>query len=861
MSLDQTTVDVYSHGIKVETQNHRVREALKEYCFHNLAEWGYSKPRRGQPPKRTIQRIYAAATASRREFRFHRNCLEDLLNHLNKYGVYRNSIEFRNLPVPTPTAVALPVKEGIVPREDQEPVVEVLSDPTRPTKVVPMQTGKGKDQSLDSLIKVPGGWKRMGDMEIGDTVTAWDGSPSKVQGIYPQGRKQLYRVTFADGRSTKAGPEHLWRVYYVNTQPHKRWRTVTTLEMLRLISMPNPRVYVPLNQSEQGPDVNLPIPPYTMGAVLGDGRVYESSITITKNDPFIFERVQSELPNELGISPASCENRAYSARIQPVKSRDHNAYRESFEGLGLSGLKSYEKFIPEIYLHGSTEQRLALLNGLLDTDGTVNTSGSISFSSTSYELAQGVQYLVRSLGGIASIATRSPNYTHNGIRLSGRIAYQVNIRHPHPSTLFTLPRKKERINDDNQYSSSLKLRVTSVEPESVEETQCISIDHPEHLYITDDFTVTHNTLVSLVAAARLGWRTMISIQGGYVGRWLEGIDEVIEVTKKDIWVIRGRDALKTLINRGLNDDIDAKFIIITWKTLYNFFKEYEKSPTDNQYGLSPERLCEITGVGTRIVDEVHKDYHFNFRSDIYTNVATSIFLSATLDTEDPQRKRMYDIAMPEDHWHKGADYDAYIGAYAIQYYADGDPERIITQEPGRDTYSHGAYEKWIMKENDRLARYFDLILWVVQKFHVENDYHPGQKGIIFCSLQEFCGQLAEEIQKTYPEWAVRVFIDETPETVLEEADLIVTTVESAGTALDIPDLKFGLLTRALRKKETNEQVKGRLRKLKKWPDQTPIFAHLVNLNIPKHVEYMEAKFEQFNGRVLFHERITAPLKV
>jgi hypothetical protein len=144
----------------------------------------------------------------------------------------------------------------------------------------------------------------------------------------------------------------------------------------------------------------------------------------------------------------------------------------------------------------------------MDTDGTVDTKGSCSFCTTSKVLAEDVRYIVRSLGGMASIGVKKePKYTYKGEKRIGHCAYIVHIRFKVPSSLFTLTRKKLRAGDMNQYSATLKCRIESVEYVGEEETQCILIDHPDHLYITDDFIVTHNTesglALSLVSEAEV----------------------------------------------------------------------------------------------------------------------------------------------------------------------------------------------------------------------------------------------------------------------------------------------------------------------------------------------------------------------
>jgi galactitol-specific phosphotransferase system IIB component len=126
---------------------------------------------------------------------------------------------------------------------------------------------------------------------------------------------------------------------------------------------------------------------------------------------------------------------------------------------------------------------------------------------------------------------------------------------------------------------------------------------------------------------------------------------------------------------------------------------------------------------------------------------------------------------------------------------------------------------------------------------------------------EFCVVLRDYLRGIYPELNIREFVAETDEKVLKEADIIVSTIKSAGTAQDIPDLKVSVLTQAVRKKEANIQTLGRLRKLKRWPNVTPVFVYLNNTSIETHMKYHEAKKEIFQGKVLSQREEHIPLRL
>lgn len=353
--------------------------------------------------------------------------------------------------------------------------------------------GSGKGQPLYSKVKIPNGWKTMGEIQVGDVVTAYDGSHVKVLGVYPQGKKPLYRLTTSDGRVTYADENHFWMVH--DRESKDQWIKVNTVELKRLISMSSKsnRLYLPLVKADNDDDLELPLNPYLLGVLIGDGSIVDSC-KITLPDEEIINNVRNIINDTVSLVYYSKFDYHISKKAESKRNYVIDALRE----LGLLGKRAWEKNIPEIYKNGSTKQRLQLLQGLMDTDGTASTKGGCSYCTTSEVLAKDVQYLVRSLGGMASISVKKePKYTHNSEKRIGRCAYIVHIRFKVPSSLFTLTRKKMRAGDMNQYSATLKCRIESVEYVGEEETQCILIDHPDHLYITDDFIVTHNTEAGL----------------------------------------------------------------------------------------------------------------------------------------------------------------------------------------------------------------------------------------------------------------------------------------------------------------------------------------------------------------------------
>lgn len=373
------------------------------------------------------------------------------------------------------------------------------------------KAGSGKAQPHSAKVLTKNGWRKMGDLRVGDLVTTPDNGHGTIKAIYPQGTVPVFNITFSDGRTTRATADHLWKV-----RSSGFWRLKTTSELIEILAADNRRsvsLAVPLAEPldiEKHIPTTLAIHPYVLGAFLGDGHLgydygnsHQGRIGLTSYDPHIVEMVRGLLPDDVGLFDTNTDK---EFRLGDL-SKYGRKTRKMIKYLRLLGTRSHTKFIPGHYLKATISERWELLQGLMDTDGTVGIDGGTAFCTTSEQLSKDVEYLVRSLGGIAYTSLRHPSYTYLGEKKQGKTAYIVNIRVKDRFKLFTLPRKLERLQQPYQYEDFLYLNVESITADGVEESSCISIDHPDRLYVTDDFVVTHNswTMDKVISEVLLGF--------------------------------------------------------------------------------------------------------------------------------------------------------------------------------------------------------------------------------------------------------------------------------------------------------------------------------------------------------------------
>lgn len=279
--------------------------------------------------------------------------------------------------------------------------------------------GTGKAQPLDALVLTPSGYKEMGDIRLGDLVSTPDGESAKVIGVFPQGTIEVFKVSFSDGTSTECCGDHLWLTQTALDRDTRRVGSIKAVHEIAasLITKTGKRNHsIPMTQPVEFDYVDLPIDPYALGVLLGDGTLCGPNVILTTADSQVLETVGA---STFGVPIKKCRGSTYDYRISGSRKGPSikNPLKESLKLLGVLGKRSHEKNVPLSYKYASPAQRLALLQGLMDTDGTIQTRGNtcdVSFTSTSECLAEDVRYLVESLGGKASIRSRVTSYPVQG---------------------------------------------------------------------------------------------------------------------------------------------------------------------------------------------------------------------------------------------------------------------------------------------------------------------------------------------------------------------------------------------------------------------------------------------------------------
>lgn len=391
--------------------------------------------------------------------------------------------------------------------------VDAVTNGIRPGELVLVSgfTGVGKASPLWTKVLTPTGWTTIGELDKGSSVVdPLTGLPQEVEAIHDRGVMKTYRVNTRDGGSVLTAADHLWRVQTQYQKDGKslgdQFSVLTTEQIMHGLDKGR-RYYLPVNAPvEFSTSEPLPIGPYALGVLLGDGgTTVDVRITSNVDDE---QEILTNFSQSVGIPHKLVPYRTGTVSVQGEEYGD-TSLRDILRSLGVD-CKSVHKRIPSMYLTASIDDRLSLLRGLMDTDGTVSHNGCPEFSTSSVGLMEDVRDLIHSLGGVTGkIRSKIPSYRNiDGERVLCTESYSIGFRLPDGIVPFSLERKAALVKPSSRSPYRV---ISSVTEEGEEEVRCITVSGSDHLYITEDYLVTHNShiLVNLARNTMLAGKNVL----------------------------------------------------------------------------------------------------------------------------------------------------------------------------------------------------------------------------------------------------------------------------------------------------------------------------------------------------------------
>jgi replicative DNA helicase len=326
--------------------------------------------------------------------------------------------------------------------------------------ILAARPGMGKAQPLDAKLLSPTGWKTMGEIQKEDLVAGSDGKFYKVKDVFPQGNKPIYKVTFEDNTSTECCEEHLW-ITFQQSENKLAVRSLAQIKNTLLTGLGKPNHYIPMVMPIQWEEKKLPLSGYLVGL-------------------FISNQAQTSL----------LANKEAFSSINTTSERMAETYQKLQIAFGDQMVNfAEEPFIPQEYLWSSVRQRTELLEGMLAFSGRLDRDSKGKYQTDSERMKDDFIFLIRSLGGIV-VFTEKKNQ-------KGETLFHLEFELP--ASLSDLETGTQTTT--NNSLSPLFKYITKIDFIGNKEAACIKIDSADSLYVTDDFTLTHNTAFVLSALA------------------------------------------------------------------------------------------------------------------------------------------------------------------------------------------------------------------------------------------------------------------------------------------------------------------------------------------------------------------------
>jgi superfamily II DNA or RNA helicase len=407
--------------------------------------------------------------------------------------------------------------------------------------VLVMPCGSGKGLPIDAKICTPTGWKRNGDLQIGDAVIGSNGKATRVTGIFDRGKVDAYKITFSDEVETICDKDHLWTVQKQSQRAEsKNWFVENTENIYRHYQDMKCRsqyLYIPVVEPVNYycySEKDLSMNPWLLGFLLGDGCFQQSMISMSTNEDDLREKVVDIIGKDYG----SCEWLVHKSKYDY---RFCGGYVfHDIKTLDLYCKHSYEKFIPAEYMYNSIEVRLAVLQGLFDADGHISNGTTFEYSTTSKLLADNVVEIIESLGGTAKVRIKKPTYTYKGEKQTGKTAYRIFFK-LYKFKPFTSEKHTAAYKERTNYKEAYRI-IKKIEPYEPIISRCITVDAEDQLYVTEHYVVTHNTQCGLEIIARIGGRAL----------WLTHTQDLLNQSKSRAESVLGKEGYGTITAGKVN---------------------------------------------------------------------------------------------------------------------------------------------------------------------------------------------------------------------------------------------------------------------------------------------------------------------
>ena len=554
--------------------------------------------------------------------------------------------------------------------------LQELEDDKLDTYGLSMPARVGKLISDDTPVLTKDGWKNHGELEIGDYVVGRNGEFVKVIHVFPKDVANV-RVYFSDHTYIDCHENHEWLVW---DRSRSKEKIVETKELAHSAYKENGniryRYQLQISETVKGEEKDLPIKPYSFGVWLGDGTNTKPCVTICDTDYCIVESIKED-GYELGNIYEQVGCKAY----------EFKTLRDDLRKIGLCKYRrNTEKYIPDIYLSASIKQRLELLAGLLDTDGTLDRKEHrYSYSTTSKELRDSIVSLISTFGWRVCVCDYAPRVSSSGVigrKTVYRIAFNPTIEIP-----CRVQRKQLK-----EFSKQRRICIEGIKYIEPKQGNCITVEGG--LYrVGERMKITHNSSICVFFLSWVGYKKPAShsAMGGHSGqlakRFFRGYDNLVETPEytfdelfqelhPDMKTIESKssDPAEFTINLGEPDEfatLSCRGIDGTWTGAIDVSSDgylyVDDLVRDREHSMSPSRM-----------ENTYQEYQ-NKMLDRMNDGAKKLLVGTLWSVIDPlERERKLNEDNPRARFRKipalndedESNFQYEVKGFSSQYYID-----------------------------------------------------------------------------------------------------------------------------------------------------------------------------------------------
>lgn len=652
--------------------------------------------------------------------------------------------------------------------------------------------GFGKQEPYSRKIPTPteNGYTLMGDLKVGDKVFDRQGKPTTVIGIYEQGVSDVYKVTFRDGRTAYCGKEHLWAV---RRKKDKEFKVVSLEHIMDNYQSTDKTerhndYYIPTCGPVLYNSHKVPIHPWVMGCIIHniyyDGNTILTIPSTTGKIPKLIGKICgfNVMKNNIGL---------YSFYHENGESVYKNEFFKEFPEMWEMG--SWDKMIPEVYIINDIKTRFLLLKGLMNAGGYVSYIAGkkcvCEYFSTSMKLLKQMQQILYSLG----FSSKITNVINDN---SGILTF--TIPDSFKEELFSIPTKYKYMIDDNKLYQILYNRNTrrynapiieNIEYSHKEECRCIMVDNPEHLYLTEDYIVTHNTYCSGVGLCLYGQKTLIIVHRDNLrSQWTNSLRDMSGLTSRYVHEISSSEEFEYICD---NPDLDYEYdvYIMTHATFRAGLKRVGSFERASNFSKNLH-------LGFKIIDEAHLEFRDTLLMDFIFNINRNLYLTATDGRSSKEENAIFKHVFSNTKFYRKPTVNPnqpskWVNYNTITIDTHLNPNVYRYRVAGGRGMSPASYGKWCIK-GDKNKTHIKVCCDIVRQTFEKNE---NSKVIIFMPLIELCEETADFIYQklshddSFPyDIKIRTINSRNSKAENErnkQSDVIVSTTGSLSTGVDI----------------------------------------------------------------------------